>query len=215
MEIIGIIDYGSGNIHSATKAFESVAKDLKKEIKIMRINNADDIKLCDRIVLPGVGAFKDCKVGLVKIDGLFPTLEKKILDEGAPFLGICVGMQLLADMGFEGEKTPGFGWIPGVVDRIPTRAGIKIPHMGWNTIKLNRAHNIFNGFEDNEETTVYFVHSYYFQVKRMENLLGYCEYGGEITAVIGKDNIIGCQFHPEKSQKIGLEFINNFINWSP
>ena len=215
MEIIGIIDYGSGNIHSATKAFENVAKDLKKEIKIMRINNADDIKLCDRIVLPGVGSFKDCKVGLVEIDGLFPTLEKKILDEGAPFLGICVGMQLLADMGFEGEKTPGFGWIPGVVNRIPTRAGIKIPHMGWNTIKPNRAHSIFNGLEDKEETTVYFVHSYYFQVKRMENLLGYCEYGSEITAVIGKDNIIGCQFHPEKSQKIGLEFINNFINWSP
>ena len=138
MEIIGIIDYGSGNIHSATKAFENVAKDLKKEIKILRIQNAADIKLCDRIVLPGVGAFKDCKAGLVNIDGLVPTLEKKILDAGAPFLGICVGMQLLADIGFEGETTPGFGWIPGVVDKIPATAGLKIPHMGWNNIKFNR-----------------------------------------------------------------------------
>ena len=141
--------------------------------------------------------------------------EKKILDEGAPFLGICVGMQLLADIGFEGETTPGFGWISGVVDKIPTTAGLKIPHMGWNTIKFNRAHSIFNGFENKEETIVYFVHSYYFQVKKMEDLLGICDYGSEITAVIGKDNIIGCQFHPEKSQKIGLKFIENFINWSP
>lgn len=215
MEIIGIIDYGSGNIHSATKAFENVAKDLKKEIKILRIHNAADIKLCDRVVLPGVGAFKDCKAGLVNIDGLVPTLEKKILDEGAPFLGICVGMQLLADIGFEGETTPGFGWIPGVVDKIPTTAGLKIPHMGWNTIKFNRAHSIFSGLENKGETIVYFVHSYYFQVKKMEDLLGICDYGSEITAVIGKDNIIGCQFHPEKSQKIGLKFIKNFINWSP
>tara|TARA_Y100001935_G_C17302768_1_gene510332 strand:- start:1639 stop:2286 length:648 start_codon:yes stop_codon:yes gene_type:complete len=215
MEIIGIIDYGSGNIHSATKAFEKVAKDLKKEIKVMRVNNAADIKRCDRIVLPGVGAFKDCKAGINNIEALLPTLEKKILDEGAPFLGICVGMQLLADEGFEGEQTAGFGWIPGLVDKIPAKMGLKIPHMGWNNIELKKAHSIFNELDNNEEMIAYFVHSYYFQVKKIENLLGYCDYGSKITAIIGKDNIIGCQFHPEKSQKIGLKFIKSFMNWRP
>ena len=216
MEIIGIIDYGSGNIHSATKAFETVTKDFKKEIKIMRVANAAEINDCDRIVLPGVGAFKDCKAGLSYVDDLFPSLEKKILEKGVPFLGICVGMQLLADEGFEGQKTAGFGWVPGVVDKIPALPGIKIPHMGWNNIKFNRAHNIcFELDNKNEETTAYFVHSYYFKVKNTEDLLGYCDYGRQITAVVCKDNIIGCQFHPEKSQKIGLKFIRNFINWKP
>ena len=215
MEIIGIIDYGSGNIHSATNAFETAVKDINKEIKIIRVNNSADIKTCDRIVLPGVGAFEDCKSGLNDVEGLLPSLEKKILDEGTPFLGICVGMQLLADQGFEGNKTAGFGWIPGVVNKIPSMPGLKIPHMGWNNIIFNRPHSIFNELDNNEEITAYFVHSYYFQVKNIENLLGYCVYGNEITAVVGKDNIIGCQFHPEKSQKIGLKFIKNFINWSP
>ena len=211
MEIIGIIDYGSGNIHSATKAFENVAKDLKKEIKILRIHNAADIKLCDRVVLPGVGAFKDCKAGLVNIDGLVPTLEKKILDEGAPFLGICVGMQLLADIGFEGETTPGFGWIPGVVDKIPTTAGLKIPHMGWNTIKFNRAHSIFNGLENKGETIVYFVHSYYFDCANKDNILAETKYGTNFASIVGKENIYGVQFHPEKSSSQGLNLLKEFI----
>lgn len=216
MEIIGIIDYGSGNLHSVTKAFEAVANQIKKEIKVMRISDSKHVSMCDRIILPGVGTFNDCKIGIEEVDNLTFELEKKIIKEANPYLGICVGMQLLADKGFEGRETTGFGWISGHVEKIPIKKNIKIPHMGWNTVDFHKEHEILNNIQkDKREMIVYFVHSYQFELTSDTNLLGSCDYGSRITALIEKDNIIGCQFHPEKSQKAGLEFINNFINWYP
>ena len=216
MEVIGIIDYGSGNLHSVTKAFETVANEIKKEIQILRINDAIDITQCDRIVLPGVGTFNDCKIGIEEVQNLRFELEKKIIKEACPYLGICVGMQLLADKGFEIKETDGFGWIPGNVKKIPFQKNIKIPHMGWNTINFNKEHELLKNIKrDHNEMIAKFVHSYQFELESEDNLLGYCNYGSRITALVEKDNIIGCQFHPEKSQKVGLKFINNFVNWKP
>ena len=212
MEIIGIIDYGSGNIHSATKAFETVTRDFKKEIKIMRVANAAEINDCDRIVLPGVGAFKDCKAGLSYVDDLFPSLEKKILEKGVPFLGICVGMQLLADEGFEGQKTAGFGWVPGVVDKIPTVPGIKIPHMGWNNVNQSKDHPLWFNIENNSR--FYSVHSYYVKPVNQDCVFGTTNYGHEFVSAIALDNVFAVQFHPEKSQSDGLQLLSNFVNWS-
>ncbi len=215
METIGIIDYGSGNIHSATKAFETAAKDINKEVRVIRVSKADSVMDCDRIVLPGVGSFGDCKTGIDQVDDLYQTINMKVKDYSTPFLGICVGMQLLADLGTEGGETKGFGWINGIVEKIPSKEGIKIPHMGWNEVHFNKDHKIIDSLRNGQEGMVaYFVHSYHFQLKDEENLLGYCDYGSKITAIIEKNNIIGCQFHPEKSQKIGLKFIKNFLNWN-
>jgi glutamine amidotransferase len=215
METIGIIDYGSGNIHSATKAFETAAKDINKEVRVIRVSKADGVIDCDRIVLPGVGSFGDCKTGIDQVDDLYQTINMKVKDYSTPFLGICVGMQLLADLGTEGGETKGFGWINGIVEKIPSKEGIKIPHMGWNEVHFNKDHKIIDSLKNGQEGMVaYFVHSYHFQLKDEKNLLGYCDYGSKITAIIEKNNIIGCQFHPEKSQKIGLKFIKNFLNWN-
>lgn len=215
METIGIIDYGSGNIHSATKAFETAAKDINKEVRVIRVSKADCVIDCDRIVLPGVGSFGDCKTGIDQVDDLYQTINMKVKDYSTPFLGICVGMQLLADLGTEGGETKGFGWIKGTVEKIPSKGGIKIPHMGWNEVHFSKDHKIIDSLRNVQEGMVaYFVHSYHFQLNDEENLLGYCDYGTKITAIIEKNNIIGCQFHPEKSQKIGLKFIKNFLNWN-
>jgi glutamine amidotransferase len=215
METIGIIDYGSGNIHSATKAFETAAKDINKEVRVIRVSKADCVIDCDRIVLPGVGSFGDCKTGIDQVNDLYQTISMKVKDYSTPFLGICVGMQLLADLGTEGGETKGFGWIKGTVEKIPSKEGIKIPHMGWNEIHFCKDHKIIDSLRNVQEGMVaYFVHSYHFQLKDEKNLLGYCDYGSKITAIIEKNNIIGCQFHPEKSQKIGLKFIKNFLNWN-
>jgi len=215
METIGIIDYGSGNIHSATKAFETAAKDINKEVRVIRVSKADRVMDCDRIVLPGVGSFGDCKTGIDQVDDLYQTINMKVKDYSTPFLGICVGMQLLADLGTEGSETKGFGWINGIVEKIPSKEGIKIPHMGWNEVHFFKDHKIIDSLMNGQEGMVaYFFHSYHFQLKDEENLLGYCDYGSKITAIIEKNNIIGCQFHPEKSQKMGLKFIKNFLNWN-
>ena len=215
METIGIIDYGSGNIHSATKAFETAAKDINKEVSVIRVSKASGVMDCDRIVLPGVGSFGDCKTGIDQVDDLYQTICMKVKEYSTPFLGICVGMQLLADLGTEGGKTEGFGWIKGTVEKIPFKEGIKIPHMGWNEVHFCKDHKIIDSLKNGQEGMVaYFVHSYHFQLKDEENLLGYCDYGSKITAIIEKNNIIGCQFHPEKSQKMGLKFIKNFLNWN-
>tara|TARA_Y100000590_G_scaffold452259_1_gene595049 strand:+ start:33321 stop:33977 length:657 start_codon:yes stop_codon:yes gene_type:complete len=218
MEIIGIIDYGSGNLHSVSKSFERISKEQKRNIKVTIINEAKELNLCDRIVLPGVGTFPDCKRGIDRIQGLEEELQIQILKKSKPFLGICVGMQLLANKGFELGETDGFGWIPGNVKKIPKSSSIKIPHMGWNIIHFNKKHKILENLEIinvDEQPHAYFVHSYYFELEDEENLIGYSKYGINIAALIAKDNIIGSQFHPEKSQKFGLSFINNFINWVP
>tara|TARA_Y100000996_G_C22424869_1_gene603049 strand:- start:230 stop:886 length:657 start_codon:yes stop_codon:yes gene_type:complete len=218
MEIIGIIDYGSGNLHSVSKSFERVSRDQRRNIKVTIIHEAKDLHLCDRIILPGVGTFPDCKRGIDRILGLKEELQIEILKKNKPFLGICVGMQLLANKGFEIEETQGFGWIPGNVKKIPKLSSIKIPHMGWNIIHFNKEHKILEnlgGLNKDDKPHAYFVHSYHFELGDEKNLIGYSKYGVNIAALVAKDNIIGSQFHPEKSQKFGLSFINNFINWVP
>ena len=166
------------------------------------------------IILPGVGSFGRIAENL-KVSGFYEYLINN-REKGNFILGICVGMQLLADKGFEIKETDGFGWIPGNVKKIPFQKNIKIPHMGWNTINFNKEHELLKNIKrDHNEMIAYFVHSYQFELESEDNLLGYCNYGSRITALVEKDNIIGCQFHPEKSQKVGLKFINNFVNWKP
>ena len=197
-----IIDYGSGNLRSAQKAFEHVGKGVVK-----LSSDPADLKLATHIVLPGVGAFGDCARGLRAIDGMIEALEEEVLQKRKPFLGICVGMQLLADIGMEHGEHEGLGWIPGKVQKIkPKDKSLAIPHMGWNSLKLTKNQSILGKMDDD----VYFVHSYQF-VCDDEYVVATAEYGGAINAIVAKDNIIGVQFHPEKSQKAGLELISNFL----
>jgi len=217
MEKLGIIDFGSGNLHSVFKAFELVASKSNKDLKVIIVKDADDLLNCDRIVLPGVGSFADCKIGLEKIDSLIKSLNYLVINKGRPFLGICVGMQLLAEEGLENNPTKGFGWIEGSVKLINLKSKfLKIPHMGWNTLHVENNHKIIEDIDLEENGLhAYFVHSYNFDLKNRENLITTSKHGINLTSMIGKDNIIGMQFHPEKSQKLGLKLINNFIKWSP
>ena len=207
--MITILDYGLGNV----LAFVNVYKRLNIPVNIAKSKN--DLVKATKLILPGVGTFDKAMEKLGQ-SGMLPSIEKLVVNQRMPILGICVGMQLLADKGFEGRETTGFGWISGHVEKIPIKKNIKIPHMGWNTVDFHKEHEILKNIQkDKREMIVYFVHSYQFQLTSDTNLLGSCDYGSRITALIEKDNIIGCQFHPEKSQKAGLEFINNFINWYP
>lgn len=217
MEKIGIIDFGSGNLHSVLKAFELVASKSNKGFKVEIVQNSDDLLDCDRIVLPGVGSFADCKAGLEKIDCLIQSLNDLVVNKGRPFLGICVGMQLLADQGLENNLTKGFGWIEGSVELINLKSKIlKIPHMGWNTLHIENNHKIIKNIDLGENGLhAYFVHSYNFYLKKEENLITTSNHEINLTSMVARDNIIGMQFHPEKSQKLGLKLINNFIEWSP
>ena len=204
---IALIDYGSGNIQSAYKALELVSN-YKKKISV--ISNSKDLLKVDKIILPGVGAFADCIKGLKSISGMIDILNEVVLEKKKPFLGICVGMQLLATEGKEKGNHKGLGWITGKVIKIKKNKKIKIPHMGWNTVEIISKHPILK----RKKFESYFVHSYNFVCKEKKNILAICNYQQNITAIVGKENIIGMQFHPEKSQMVGLEILKNFVSWN-
>jgi imidazole glycerol-phosphate synthase subunit HisH len=214
---VAIVDYGSGNLHSAAKAFERAAHDAGTGQAIIVTNDPDAVAAADRVVLPGVGAFADCRRGLDAVDGMVAALEEAVRRKGRPFFGICVGMQLLAERGREYEVTEGLGWIGGEVDRIaPADPELKIPHMGWNTLNVTRPHKLVEGLPLGPQGWhAYFVHSYAFNVARRADLVAEADYGGPLTAIVARDNIVGTQFHPEKSQKFGLALIANFLTWAP
>ena len=214
---VAIVDYGSGNLHSAAKAFERAARECGHDQPVIVTSNPDDVAKADRIVLPGVGAYADCKRGLVAVPGMIDVLEDTVRKKGRPFFGICVGMQLLAARGLEYQVTPGLGWIAGEVARIaPSDAALKIPHMGWNTLDLQTMHPLLDEIPLGPDGLhAYFVHSYHFRTEHKRDLVAQTEYGGPLTAVVGRDNIVGTQFHPEKSQKLGLKLIANFLKWTP
>ncbi|HBR26628.1 MAG TPA: imidazole glycerol phosphate synthase subunit HisH, partial [Rhizobiales bacterium] len=203
---VAIIDYGSGNLHSAAKAFERAAREQGSSLAVKVTAEPQDVLDADRIVLPGVGAFADCRQGLVRIPGMIETLEEAVHGAGKPFLGICVGLQLMAERGLEHGMTPGLGWIEGEVRAIaPRDAALKIPHMGWNTLRLARGHALFDGITTGEEgLNAYFVHSYHLVPSDPGTLIATTDYGGEVTAFVARDNMAGSQFHPEKSQRLGL-----------
>ena len=214
---VAIVDYGSGNLHSAAKAFERAAQDAGLQQPIVVTNDPRVVAAADRVVLPGVGAFADCRRGLDAVDGMVAALEEAVRRKGRPFFGICVGMQLLAERGREYEVTPGLGWIAGEVDRIaPSDPNLKIPHMGWNTLNVDRAHPLLDGLMLGPQGLhAYFVHSYELKVADRADLVAEADYGGPVTAIVARDNIVGTQFHPEKSQRLGLALIANFLKWKP
>ena len=214
---VAIVDYGSGNLHSAAKAFERAAQDAGLQQPIVVTNDPRVVAAADRVVLPGVGAFADCRRGLDAVDGMVAALQEAVRRNGRPFFGICVGMQLLAERGREYEVTPGLGWIAGEVDRIaPNDPNLKIPHMGWNTLNVDRAHPLLDGLMLGPQGLhAYFVHSYELKVADRADLVAEADYGGPVTAIVARDNIVGTQFHPEKSQRLGLAVIANFLKWKP
>ena len=207
-----LIDYGSGNLASAAKALARAAGGTGHEI--VTTADPDIVRSAERIVLPGVGAFADCMRGLSAVPGMVDVLREKVLKQGAPFLGICVGMQLLATVGREFGDHAGLGWIAGeVVKLTPKDSALKIPHMGWNELKIVRKHAVLDGIPDG--ANVYFVHSFQLKPALEEDLLATTDYGGPVTAVVGNENIVGTQFHPEKSQAFGLKLLENFLRWKP
>ena len=216
-EIIAIIDYGSGNLRSAQKAFQRAAFENDIDAQILVTDDADLVRKADRIVLPGVGAFADCLVGLLAVPGMRETLEEKVLAKGVPYFGICVGMQLMAENGLEKGTHKGFGWISGdVVPIVPTNKALKVPHMGWNTLRSEKYHPLFSDISTGPNGLhAYFVHSYHLAATNEQQLIATSDYGGQITACVGRDNMIGTQFHPEKSQMLGLTMIANFLKWKP
>jgi glutamine amidotransferase len=213
---VAIIDYGSGNLRSATKAFERAAREAGLTAEIDLTADADRVRTADRIVLPGVGAYADCAAGLRAVPGMWQAVEE-VVAKGRPFLGICVGMQLMSSRGLEKTVTRGFGWIEGdVVEIAPSDPALKIPQIGWNTIELKRDHPVFAGIPTGPGGLhAYFVHSYHLAATRPEQVLAVADYGGPVTAAVGRDNLVGTQFHPEKSQALGLALIANFLRWKP
>jgi glutamine amidotransferase len=214
---VAIVDYGSGNLHSAAKAFERAAHEAGLGQSIVVTNDPTVVASADRVVLPGVGAFADCRRGLDAVDGMVGALDEAVRQKGRPFFGICVGMQLLAERGREYEVTEGLGWIAGEVDRIvPRDPKLKIPHMGWNTLNVVRPHPVLDGLTFGAAGRhAYFVHSYQLNPAQRADLVAAADYGGAVTAIVARDNIVGTQFHPEKSQKLGLALITNFLQWKP
>ena len=214
---VAIVDYGSGNLHSAAKAFERAAREegLAQPIKVT--SDPDEVRRADRVVLPGVGAFADCRRGLDAVDGMVEALDESVRARGRPFLGICVGMQLMAERGREYEVVQGLGWIAGEVDRIaPADPALKIPHMGWNTLEARRPHPLLAGIAVGPAGLhAYFVHSFHLRAAARSDLIAEADYGGPITAIVGRDTMVGTQFHPEKSQRLGLKLIGNFLKWKP
>ncbi len=212
--IVAIVDYGSGNLRSAAKAFERAAAENSISAEIRVTSAPETIAGADRIVLPGVGAFADCRRGLAAVSGLEEALNEAVTSRARPFLGICVGMQLMARRGREFEAVDGLGWIDGEVVAIePADSALKIPHMGWNEIEPRAAHTLLDGLGAGAHA--YFVHSYHFRLANTRDLLAVTDYGGPLAAVVGCDNLAGTQFHPEKSQQAGLRLIGNFLRWSP
>ena len=211
---VAIIDYGSGNLHSASNAFEHALAGLGSG-SVTLTSDPDHLANFSHIVLPGVGSFADCKAGLLAVNGMIEALQEHVINRGKPFLGICVGMQLMADFGEEHGNTSGFGWIGGKVVAItPTEKNLKVPHIGWNDLRMNdKTHPIVTTLQEGVHT--YFVHSYQFAAKDSSNVLATVDYGEPVTAIIGRENLIGTQFHPEKSQRVGLKFIESFLSWRP
>ena len=214
---VAIIDYGSGNLRSATKAFERAAREAGIAADIDLTADAERVRTADRIVLPGVGAYADCAAGLRAVAGMWEAVEEVAIRKGRPFLGICVGMQLMASRGLEYVTTQGLGWIPGDVSLIrPQDESLKIPHMGWNTLHKQDEHALLDGIETGPAGWhAYFVHSYALVAERARDVLALTDYGGPVTAIVGRDNLVGTQFHPEKSQALGLKLIANFLRWRP
>jgi glutamine amidotransferase len=214
---VAIVDYGSGNLHSAAKAFERAARESGYDKPVRVTRDPDEVRRAERIVLPGVGAFADCRRGLDAVPGMVAALEETVRGKGRPFLGICVGMQLMAERGREYEVTEGLGWIAGEVDKIaPRDKALKIPHMGWNTLDARKPHKLLEGIPLGPQGLhAYFVHSYALRPANADDLLAEADYGGPVTAMVAKDSVAGTQFHPEKSQKLGLALIANFLNWKP
>jgi len=214
---VAIVDYGSGNLHSAAKAFERAARESGHDQPILVTNDPDKVRAADRVVLPGVGAFADCRRGLNAVPGMVAALIETVRQKGRPFLGICVGMQLMAERGREYEVVEGLGWIPGEVDRItPSDPSLKIPHMGWNTLEARRPHPLLDGIAVGPQGLhAYFVHSFHLKADERSDLVAEADYGGPVTAVVGRDTVVGTQFHPEKSQRLGLKLITNFLKWKP
>lgn len=217
MQRVVIIDYGSGNLHSAAKAFERASRESGANAEILVSARAEDVRAADRIVLPGVGAFADCRRGLEAVPGMRDALEEAAREKARPFLGICVGMQLLASRGLEFETSAGLDWIPGEVRAIePADPALKIPHMGWNTLDVATPHPLLDGIPAGANGLhAYFVHSYHFVPEDRSAVVAETNYGGPVTAMIAKDNVAGTQFHPEKSQALGLALIANFLKWRP
>ena len=208
-----LVDYDSGNLHSAEKAFQRMAAEVGGG-DILVTSRPEDVARADRIVLPGDGAFPACRAALGSYGGLFEAIEEAVIHKARPFLGICVGMQMLASRGHEYRLTQGFGWIPGDVEKIePTNRALKVPHMGWNDLVIDHKHPVLDGITTGDHA--YFVHSYHFRVTDPAHRLAFCDYAGPITAIVGRDNILGTQFHPEKSQSAGLRLIANFLRWTP
>lgn len=207
---VALIDYDSGNLHSAEKAFQLMGREAGAEVVVT--SDPQVAARADRIVLPGDGAFPACRRALGEVDGMAEALREAVLGRGVPFMGICVGMQMLATTGHEYRETPGLDWIGGEIDAIAA-PGLKVPHMGWNDLVIDRPHPVLEGISTGDHA--YFVHSWQFQVTDPSHLLAHVDYGGPVTAVVGRDNIVGTQFHPEKSQTVGLRLIANFLTWKP
>jgi len=214
---VAIIDYGSGNLRSAVKAFERAARESGVEAEIELTDRADRVSTADRIVLPGVGAYADCRRGLDAVPGMVEALRNVVETKARPFLGICVGMQLMSSRGLEKTITEGLGWIEGdVVLMTPDDPSLKIPQIGWNTLELQQLHPLFDGIPTGETGLhAYFVHSYHLAAKNPEDVVGTAGYGGPVTAFVARENMAGAQFHPEKSQTLGLRLIANFLKWAP
>lgn len=208
-----LIDYDSGNLHSAEKAFQRMARETGQGM--VRVSNRpEDVATASRIVLPGDGAFPACRRGLAAIDGLEEAIVEAVTKRAIPFLGICVGMQMLANEGHEYETVTGFGWVAGDVRKIaPNDPALKVPHMGWNDLVIDQPHPVLEGIATGAHA--YFVHSYHMEMRNPAHRLAHCDYGGDVTAIVGHANVIGTQFHPEKSQEAGLRLIANFLNWAP
>ena len=209
---IAIIDYGSGNLRSAAKALEVANKNLNTNLKIIITSDPEVIRKSNKIILPGQGSFRDCFLGIKKINGLVDTLNDFVLVQKKPIFGICIGMQLFAKIGYESKETKGFGWIDGIVKKINNiNKTLKLPHMGWNQIEYKKDFSLFSGIEN--QSHMYFVHSYEFLTKQKDCIVATTNYGNSIIVAVAKDNIFGTQFHPEKSQKNGLKLLENFLKW--
>ena len=207
---VALVDYDSGNLHSAEKAFQLMGRDAGAEVVVT--SDPEVAARADRIVLPGDGAFPACRTALGEVDGMAEAIQEAVITRGVPFMGICVGMQMLATTGHEYRETPGLDWIGGEIRAIAA-PGLKVPHMGWNDLVIDRPHPVLEGIATGDHA--YFVHSWQFQVTDPAHLLAHVDYGGAVTAVVGRDNIVGTQFHPEKSQAVGLRLIANFLRWNP
>ena len=214
---VAIIDYGSGNLRSAQKAFERAADEAGLMADVFLTSDPDFVRSADRIVLPGVGAYADCRSGLNSVDGMVDALEDAVITSAKPFFGICVGMQLMAERGLEKATTQGLGWIRGdVIHMQPNDPSLKVPQIGWNTLSILQDHPLLNGIETGDDGLhAYFVHSYHLECTLAEERIATTNYGSDVTAIVGRANMIGTQFHPEKSQRLGLALIGNFLKWKP